>query len=488
MKKKGVTPLVATILMVTIAVAAGAVILSFMNSSIVTADAGPEAAKAIENLRIVQVKAGFDKTIHIYVLNRGGIDATVNVLYFKDFNGSIVAVIPVNHSVGVYQIADVIFDGAGLDIWNWYEVAGVTNRGNKIVSEVPGNPFLNDAIPGPGPNEREYRFGVSEISVNGQVITDPQVLQNLYAIDGQSYSMPTKEFAFIGYNDSGSASYFDLNGETLEGPKTGNLDFLSIFGDGKGVHAVTNKLPDSQLSCTVFSGISQNPEYDRLFLNFSVDLQSGNFLTSITVQFWNWETNSYATSGNGYWEQLNMDNKDYGGYYNFKIPFTSYQLISQGGEWTVMINITASTTGNINVDYDYFALIFGQAYTSGIETILFFNASDHVDYIDNVTKLIFSVTGVFPTFEGNQTYFWFDAFNYSHANPAQKHWQSLGVITGNNNTQTWGVIVSGESCKSFISDDNYKKVMIRIFPVDDLPYGTTIYLEQAKILVTVLEP
>ncbi|MCQ5377562.1 MAG: hypothetical protein NO516_05875, partial [Candidatus Methanomethylicia archaeon] len=201
MKRKGVTPVVATILMVTIAVAAGAVILSFMNSSIVTADAGPEVAKTIENLRIVQVKAGFDKTIHIYVLNRGGIDANVNVLYFKDYDGNIVAVIPVDHDVKVYEIADVIFDGAGYDVWNWYEVAGVTQRGNKIVSEVPGNPFLNDAIPGPGPNENEYVFRVSEINVNGQVINDPDVLKNLYAIDGQSYSMPTREFAFIGYNN-----------------------------------------------------------------------------------------------------------------------------------------------------------------------------------------------------------------------------------------------------------------------------------------------
>ena len=483
MKRKGVTPVVATILMVTIAVAAGAVILSFMNSSIVTADAGPEVAKTIENLRIVQVKAGFDKTIHIYVLNRGGIDANVNVLYFKDYDGNIVAVIPVDHDVKVYEIADVIFDGAGYDVWNWYEVAGVTQRGNKIVSEVPGNPFLNDAIPGPGPNENEYVFRISEINVNGQVINDPDVLKNLYAIDGQSYSMPTREFAFIGYNNSGTATYFDLNGETLEGPKTGNLEFLQIFGDGKGVHAVTNKLPNSSLSCTIFNGKSQNPEYDRLFLNFSVDIQSGNFLVSITVQFWNWETGEYATAGNGYWQSLNMINNDYGGHYNFKIPFSSYQLISQTGDWSVMINITAATTGNINVDYDYFALIFGQPYTSGIETILSFDVSSHVDSISNVTKLIFSVTGVFPP---DYYYFWFDAFNYSHANPAQKHWQSLGVINGNDNKQTWGVIVNGEACASFIGTD--KKVMIRIFPVDDLPSGTVIQLEQAKLLVTVLEP
>lgn len=479
LKSKGVSPVIATLLMIIVAVAASAAIISIVSSSVFTKDSTNEANRIIEDLKIVQVTVDEDKTVHIYIINRGGIDSIVDRLYINDYEGKMAAVILVNKTVGVNEVIDCIVDAAGMDVWNWYEITGVTSRGNKILSKLPGNPFINDALPPLGPFFHEYVFRVSNITVNGIPILDPYVYQSLIGIDGNSYPIPSKEFAFLGYNNSFAVLYYDLQGETLEGPKNVNINALQSL-DGNVLHVVTNKLPNSSMSSTIFNGTVQNPEYDRFRLNFSASLQNGNFPVSITVEFFNWKTGYYSTSGNGYWESLNMDNSAKKGEYNFSILMDSDSLFSDDGDWSARINITAGTTGNLNIKYDYLGLILGQSYRYGIDTVLMYDLSQYVEDPSNITKMIFSVTGDFPS----STSFWFNAFNYSPHNPADKHWQILGTISGSDQTKTWIFTVTGD-CSDFV-DQNWI-VKTWIFPVDDLPEGTIIKLDQAKLLVTVRE-
>jgi len=466
--------------MVIVAVAAGAAILTIVSSSVTSADSTNEANRILEDLKIVQVTVGEDKTTRIFVINRGSVDSKVDRFYIKDYDGNLVAVIPVNQTVKVNEIKDCIVDAAGMDVWSWYEITGVTERGNKILSKVSGNPFTNDALPPPGPNAHEYVFRVSNITVNGVPVTDQSVFTSLLAIDNDTYAIPSKELGFLGYNDSMAVVYYDLQGETLEGPKFAGIEALSAYNDGNYLHVVTNNLPDSSLSSTIFNGTVQNPNYDRLLLNFSFSLQNGQFPVNCTVEFFNWETGDYSRPGsNGYWERLNMDNSNYSGSYNFSIPMKLESIVSDGGNWSLRINITAGTKGNINIKYDYLALVLKNKYSNGIETLLYYNVSQHVKDPANVTKMIFSVTGIFPDS------FWFDAFNYSHAAPAEKHWEILGVIEGSGSSKTWIFTVSGTECSDFI--DNTGIVITRMLPVDDLPSGTVIQLDQAKLLITVKE-
>ncbi|MEM4657960.1 MAG: hypothetical protein QXX77_06005, partial [Candidatus Methanosuratincola sp.] len=107
--------------------------------------------------------------------------------------------------------------------------------------------------------------------------------------------------------------------------------------------------------------------------------------------------------------------------------------------------------------------------------------SQHIQDYANVTKMIFSVTGIFPS----NTSYWFNVFNYSPSNPSDKHWQILGTISGSQQTKTWIFTISGENCMDFIDENGIVKTWM--FPVDDLPEGATVFLDQAKLLVTVIE-
>ena len=481
MNNRGLSPVIATLLLLVIAVSAAAFILYLSSSAVLSRSSEAEGARIMEDLKIVQVKVDLDRTVHIWVVNRGGVGAMMDRLYVSDFNGGMAAVLPVDTALDPGQMKDIIVDAAGYEVWKWYEITGVTDRGNKVPSKISENPFTNLAFPGPGPYEVEYVFRVTKIIANGLPEASPETLAKVLSIDGNVYSVGSRPGTFIGYNASVSTSYYELNGESLEGPKKVPEDAL-YYIDGKIIHVVSNKLADSSLSSVIFEGKVQNPEFDRFMLNFSATIQNGNFPVNVTVEFWEWSEGSYIRSGNGYWYQ-SFDNSAMAGNYTLSTGrIWSKGIFSDAGDWKVRINISAATTGNLNTKYDYLSLILGQKYYEGLEVILSFDTSNNAYNRENVTQMLFSMTGTFPPARSS---YWIDIFNYSHSSPGAKHWQIIGILNGGESPQTFIKTLPTASSQDFIGSD--KNVMIRIHPVDNLPPETYIQIDQAKLIITVAE-
>ena len=482
MKSRGTTPMVATLLLFVIVVSAGAIIFAAVQTNVLGPDTGSQVSRDLESFKTVQVKAFRDGTVQIFVLNRGSIDGIIDKIYVKDANGSIISTVSTNRSVKVNEIQPIFLDSSALTPWNWFEITCVTKRGNSFTAELYGSNggfiFTNDLISKPGLNELWLRFNVSKITVNGVNYTDPFQLNNLIEIDEKTYNVSTKSAQYLGYGDSIPATYYDFDTDTgwYAGPKNtaGALDQV----DNDFVHLIEK----TNFISGVFGGKVSNVFYSPLNLTFAFFLNTNRMDTMQgTLQFWDWKANAYVDSGNGYWAFVKTNGKDVGNNY---WQFTSIvdndpigRLVSKEGEWKVRINVT-SAKDNLNNKFNYLALTEAYTYNNGIETIFYYNVSSKVANPMNVSELVFSTTGIFPI--DSLTYY-FDVYNYHDA-----VWENVGLISGNSNKQTFVVelVNTTVNCADYISPS--KMLRTRILPANDLPLGTTVYIDQAKLMLRML--
>ncbi|MGQ9759989.1 MAG: archaellin/type IV pilin N-terminal domain-containing protein [Candidatus Methanomethylicaceae archaeon] len=113
MHKRGVSPVLSSLLLIVIVVAVAAVVYSTVNP--LSAVPQSQAPTILESLKIIQVSVE-GNYLHIYVLNRGGIDVVVDAVYVETPSGELLVRQPVYYIVPAGETADIAFPKGGLDI------------------------------------------------------------------------------------------------------------------------------------------------------------------------------------------------------------------------------------------------------------------------------------------------------------------------------------------------------------------------------------
>ncbi|MDD1775789.1 MAG: hypothetical protein LUP94_00375, partial [Candidatus Methanomethylicus sp.] len=424
MLSRGVSPVVATLLLVMIVVAAAFVIMGIVRSDMFSPNTGYQVNKDLENLKTVQVKALQDDTFRIYVLNKGGVDIVIDRLYMKDGFGNVVAVVTVgNVTVKVDQIKEIYVDGYGLDSWKWFDITFVTERGNQFNAELYGKLGANFPY-NPYFNMSEYLFYVSRVTVNDMIVNNSQVYQNLSRIDGSTYNLASQYMVDLGNVSTPASSYeYDFGEGQYATPKN-NIAGLA-YPDGLSNYIQYETKVDPAGVCSLsaqFNGKTGNYKYPYMMLTFIFDMNTAR-LPSMrgTVQFYDWVLNAYVNSGNGFlwFDQNNATLTSYI-FQNFTTMIEKGNLLGPNGEWSMVINMT--TDNPTVMKWDYIAVTEMLIYFNGIETILHYNVSANVNDAARVMKLTFSTTGIFPLATSS---YWFSVYNFN-----TNQWQYLGLIVG----------------------------------------------------------
>ncbi len=483
--RKGVTPVIATILLISIATATATVIYSCMSDTSALPEAEPLASSMLESLKTVGVKGSSNGIFDVYVMNIGDIESVVDVLYVKDFTGAAVATIPVNVSIAVGQIVDFQLDSYlyGNGPWSWYEIQGVTARGNKFDMSLFASQSGAQAIGELPEGETDSLYPVVRVIVNGTDVTTGEVLQNLTYVDGQFFDVTTGKLVFdeasspataVGFDFETGAYNINPNGDVAnlryaEGnPSSNNVISINVHGDSSG----------SMMSAN-FSGITSNYRYSALVLSFGFELNPNDFNSmNGTVQFWDWSKNQYVTSGNGYWEfdsssiywvSYGQNNK----WHNFTVTMDLGSLIGPNGEWSLILNISTSNNNLNALKFDYLHVKEVTENVNGIDTLFCYQLVGIDESV--VTKLLFSTTGIFSA---NSDY------NMAVFNFDTQSWNYFSVIKGSSELQTVAIEVTS-SCSSYINSTNF--VIIKISPIQGSNSVETIFTDQSRLIVRTLE-
>ncbi|MDD1775790.1 MAG: hypothetical protein LUP94_00380, partial [Candidatus Methanomethylicus sp.] len=219
-----------------------------------------------------------------------------------------------------------------------------------------------------------------------------------------------------------------------------------------------------------------SPEYDYLNLTFTFYVQPAMLdYMSGTVQFWNYSEDKYIQTGNGCASFTKAEGIDAGSNYlryTFIFPKQLGMILESNSSWNIMVNITSSKPNpSFNNKFDYFALDEARTYANGIQTLIYFNVSDVVTDPSDVTSLIFSTTGYFPS----SVDYWVDVYNFDKAT-----WQNWYKVSGDSSKQTSTFQIQ-DDCWQYISTN--KLLILRYFPEDDLPLGTTVRIDQSRLLL-----
>lgn len=470
--RKGAVPVIATVLLLAIISAMVLVVYSYVNGATVLPDTGQHTGKMLEKLKPVEVQGWADGRFNLYFMNTGSVDIVVDMCYVKDFNGNTLIAIPFNTSVAVGETAVLPFDPYyyGTSPWDWYEITAVTDRGNKYTANLYGF-FSGGYELGKGPEENERDKFYNVLKVNG-TSTYSSNLSTLNTIDGKYFNFDST-YLISKYTSKCTDSYsFDISSGNWKKkdpiPALLMADKDTINYEGKLANGTTYVLAN-------FSGQTLNLKYSKVGMNFTFFTQSSlNF--NITVQFFDWNRNAYAIAGqNGYriFNQGNLIPADDVGnnYYNVTAKFDANGLIGQHGEWSVLLYIMTNETPQPNYKFDYFSVSELADYINSFETLFWYQIDPPSE--NNVTNMLFTTTGIFPS---NSSRYRFSIFDFDY--PCFYY---LGEVAGSSSVQTV-IYEVNQFCSRYI-DNSTKQVCLRIMPVDDLPSLAEIKIDQARLIV-----
>ena len=480
---KGVTPIIATILLVSIATATATVVYSYMGGISVLPEAEPLASSMLESLKTVGVKGSSNGIFDVYIMNVGNIDSVIDVFYVKDFTGVTVATIPVNVSIAIGQIVDFQLDTYlyGDGPWSWYEIRGITARGNRFDMNLFASQSGAQAIGELPEGETDSLYPVVRVIVNGTDVTTDGILQNLTYVDGKFFDVMTGKLVFNEVSSPATAVEFDFDAGSynIYHYDVDNLRYAEGIPNSANVVKVNLHNVDSgsgSMMSITFSGSTSNSRYSSLVLSFGFDMNTAAFNgMNGTVQFWDWNTNQYVISGNGYWA-FNSDDIYWDTYgsnmRNFSVIMDLGALTSPNGEWSIMLNLSTNKK-NVEIKFDYLHVKEVIENVNGIDTLFCYQLVG----IDEsaVTKLLFSTTGIFSA---NSDY------NMAVFNFDTQSWNYFNVIKGSSELQTVALEVSS-SCASYINSTNF--VIIKISPIQGSTSVETIFTDQSRLIVRTIE-
>ncbi len=128
LNRKGVSPVIATLLLILIAVAAAVLVYMWVTGYVrTTATGGEEMA---ERIKIEAVSVSGSTLLTAYVRNVGDVTATIDAIYVIDRSGSIVGSSPnLSSEVSVGSVTTVTVNGVTLTRGQHYTLRVVTKSG-----------------------------------------------------------------------------------------------------------------------------------------------------------------------------------------------------------------------------------------------------------------------------------------------------------------------------------------------------------------------
>ena len=478
-------PVIATMLLLTIVAGTVLVVYAYVSGATVLPDTDQHVGKMLEKLKTVEVKGYADGHFDVYITNTGSVDSVIDMFYVKDFLGGTLTAKEVTAPIAVGDTEEFLFDPylVGQSPWSWYEIVGVTNRGNKFTVNLYG--FYSGAYElGEGPHEYtapngskivevDYPYNVYNVTIDGAP-TNPSNLPNLTAIDGVYFSFPATDLnSVIASYPAGLYEWDYVANKWIDHGALENIKYLNNTGSPAS-QLIHINAQDFNIS-TVFTGSTTNMKYPKLVVTIIFDVLKWDKLSG-TIQFYDWSTGRYVTSGNGYFafngSSLPAANASANvGSRNMTLIINTTNLLGQNGEWQILWNMT-STQKNENIKLDYFAVTEKADYMHAFETVFWYNASS-VTNENNVTQMAFSTTGIFPASAPD---YWFAVYNFD-----TKNWYYLGQIPGSSSPQTSYFELS-ESCSRYIQNGT-KIVASRIIPTVDLPSLQQIQIDQSRLII-----
>lgn len=135
-KRAGVSPIIAVLLLILIAIAAGVMVYAFVAGWVGSATSGTTVAQA--QLAIDYVE-GSGTLVTIYVRNVGGVSAQIDTIYVYEAGGALINVpstnptLPVIIAPGDTQKFQLTLS-MGLDSGNVYTVKVIASDGSTVIS------------------------------------------------------------------------------------------------------------------------------------------------------------------------------------------------------------------------------------------------------------------------------------------------------------------------------------------------------------------
>ncbi|MBC7113166.1 MAG: hypothetical protein H5T34_04000 [Candidatus Methanomethyliales bacterium] len=203
MRSKGVSPIIASILLIMIVVASAAVVYTTITP---LASLPPSQTPTIlESLKIVQVSTE-GNYLKIYVLNRGGVDATVDAVYVESPSGTLLMRQPVYYYIPAGESAEISIPKGTLDLttplnFKLASQRGVLTSSLMIVqtSVIPPAPSLFTFYPttstitvgsyvgGSLPSSVQYIDGSYYTIASSPSITNPSYYPSYFTVQQGSY-------------------------------------------------------------------------------------------------------------------------------------------------------------------------------------------------------------------------------------------------------------------------------------------------------------
>jgi len=479
-RSRGAVPVIATMLLLIIVSATVLVIYSYVSGSTVLPDSDKQVGRMLEKLKTVEVKGYADGHYSIFIMNTGDVDSVIDTFYVKNFTGNTLLAIPVNAPLAVGETKEFIFDPylVGQEPWSWYEILGVTDRGNKVQTNLYG--FYTGAYEigdWPENGEIDTKFDVFDVTING-TSTPLSNLPNMTAIDGNYFGYLANNWSSVITTNPSGVFDFDLNASyNPHYDKSYGYDLfhLTDFGSSTVLHFNIQSQGGNYFLSSIFNGTSTMLRYPTIAVTFVFDLEGSGWSTlNGSIQFFDYSHNEYVTSANGYFKFVDgttLDDADHppasSGYKNITVVADAANLLGDHGEWSIMLNM--SNEDNNNLKLDYFAVIEITENAAPFNTIFWYNVAGINE--NNVIQIIFSTTGIFPT---SGVGYEFVAYNFD-----DNSWDTLGAFQGSYSIQTCVLEVSS-SCSSYIGTD---AILTRIIPLQDLPSTDMVYIDQSRIII-----
>jgi len=191
LRSKGVSPIIASILLILIVVASAAVV--YTSISPLAALPPSQAPTILESLKIVQVSAE-GNYLKIYVLNRGSLDATVDSVYVESTSGTLLLRQPVYYYIPAGETAEIVIPKGTLDLtaplnFKLANQRGVLTSSLAIVqtSVIPPTPSLYTFYPMTSPiNLGSY--------ISGSLPSSVQYIDGSYYTIGSSPSLTNPSY------------------------------------------------------------------------------------------------------------------------------------------------------------------------------------------------------------------------------------------------------------------------------------------------------
>lgn len=263
-RRRGISPIISSILLIVIVVASSAVFYSVTNPLALAPQSN--VPTILESLKIIHVSAD-ESTISLFVLNRGGIDATVDSVYVESYTGELLLRQPVYINVPAGETVNITIPRGGLDLSKPLNFKIGTQRGvltsSLAMVQAPITPFV--------PSLYEY-FPTAYSITTGTYVTGilPDSVQH---VDGSyftiasapSYTSPT--YYPSSYNVQ-TGSYVNGTVSLLSSQDSQSMYFLSSPVDQ--IARTYNASGYNLLNGTLISGsIPDTYENDALRMTFS---------------------------------------------------------------------------------------------------------------------------------------------------------------------------------------------------------------------------